>query len=636
MDEKKQNKKAGFRAAWIFLALIIIVRLFMTIYCYEVRKTGIFGDEIWSYGLANSYYKPFIYLEKGISIDDVENYKEDNFNEWVDGDVFERYITVQEGERFAYGSVVSNQSLDHHPPLYYMLLHTVCSFFPNKFSYGYAFALSCIFLVVSLIYLYRLGKLITGSEIKGIVLTAFYGLGQAAHIAFLYLRQYNLLTMLVLMAVFYSARFFYNVRDGKEKPVKDIIPVMITSFLAFNTHYYGIIFIGILTAGICLWLLIHKRIKLMFIFGGCVTASLGLFFLLYPASIKQALTYDVFSVRVMTYSETFRVILKYALMPTLGISVGLFRGYAVYTVLAVIVVAAVISVPLCFLFRNEKWFRNFVSSLKELLKKLPGKIVKIDPICLILFLCVAGTLVFINRQVNAFYYQKFMIRYYLHVLPFICIAAFYILDRLFALLPEIKGKKLGLPVTAVICAVMTVRGMILLPCPFYSSTPNDKNDVREALAGKNCVLIISDYKSFLENFTALLGKTSKDYCVSRDELPEHIDEIRSFDGDIDYFIVYVENYVLSDRQYAEYQKLLKTADDKKAFADIVRYDELEETLEREGKSDSYYPEEAVEEDEERLSEISDFVDEFCPNEEYDPAFIQDINGAAYIIFEHRK
>lgn len=47
---------------------------------------------------------------------------------------FVNYISVQKNDRFNYASVYYNQTQDIHPPLFYFLLHTVCSLFPGSFT----------------------------------------------------------------------------------------------------------------------------------------------------------------------------------------------------------------------------------------------------------------------------------------------------------------------------------------------------------------------------------------------------------------------------------------------------------------------------------------------------------------------
>ena len=127
--------KSKSKIPYLLLILIIVLQLLWTGYSFLYRKDGRHSDEIWSYGLANSYYQPFVYQRAGVHIDDCQMEDIINTEQWITGETFRNYITVQPDQRFAYGSVYSNQTLDHHPPLYYALLHTVCSFFPNQFSF---------------------------------------------------------------------------------------------------------------------------------------------------------------------------------------------------------------------------------------------------------------------------------------------------------------------------------------------------------------------------------------------------------------------------------------------------------------------------------------------------------------------
>ena len=58
--------------------------------------------------------------------------------------VYDDYMKVQNGQRFDYVNVWRNQTNDVHPPLYYALIHTICSVFPNKFSKWFAAGINVI------------------------------------------------------------------------------------------------------------------------------------------------------------------------------------------------------------------------------------------------------------------------------------------------------------------------------------------------------------------------------------------------------------------------------------------------------------------------------------------------------------
>ena len=117
-----QNLKNNSICKYLLIILILIALFFYTVLFFS-KKESYDGDEIWSYGLANSYYNPFLH-NSGTWDNNKDNRYLQNFNTWITGDTFHNYLTVQENERFTYDSVWYNQSADVHPPFYYALLHT--------------------------------------------------------------------------------------------------------------------------------------------------------------------------------------------------------------------------------------------------------------------------------------------------------------------------------------------------------------------------------------------------------------------------------------------------------------------------------------------------------------------------------
>ena len=123
---RKNRNHAGKKKRAVALFVIVLICL-----CgwWAVRKEGLL-DEIYSYGLANSSYAPFLsWLHGG---EQVANGKlpEAVFTQ----SEFLNYVAPQGSTRFDYASVYYNQTQDVHPPLFYFLLHTVCSLFPGSFT----------------------------------------------------------------------------------------------------------------------------------------------------------------------------------------------------------------------------------------------------------------------------------------------------------------------------------------------------------------------------------------------------------------------------------------------------------------------------------------------------------------------
>ena len=128
-----------------FAVVLVIVMITGVCALFSVRKSGYFVDEVYTFGLSNSYYKPFVIdLAEGGIVD-----KELSRETLLD------YLTVSEGERFAAGSVYYNQTQDVHPPLYYWLFNFVYSFFPG-FSKWPAMALNFVLYMLTMLMLWKL------------------------------------------------------------------------------------------------------------------------------------------------------------------------------------------------------------------------------------------------------------------------------------------------------------------------------------------------------------------------------------------------------------------------------------------------------------------------------------------------
>ncbi len=100
-------------------------------------------DEIFSYGLSNYTHGIYPVFEDGVVYEPAS-------------EVLDDYVTVSSDSRFNYPNVFKNQADDVHPPLYYIILHTICSLFPGRFSIWYAGIINIVFSMVMLFFLRRI------------------------------------------------------------------------------------------------------------------------------------------------------------------------------------------------------------------------------------------------------------------------------------------------------------------------------------------------------------------------------------------------------------------------------------------------------------------------------------------------
>lgn len=240
-------KKLG-RENWIFV-VIMVLSLAGLLY-YGQLKEGYHVDEVYSYGLANSEYLPFMHFgESGYDVKDwmleygagesfsqlvsnlIKDYKilqECDFDlyssviyrdyliaqansldtrttTWMSGKDYLHYIGVSPENTFNYASVYYNQRGDVHPPFFYMVLHTVCSIFQGSFSKWYGLAVNILFMMLTLVVLYRMCGRYLGGKVLALCVAAVYGFSTGFVATAIFIRMYAIMTFMVVTSCYTSA-----------------------------------------------------------------------------------------------------------------------------------------------------------------------------------------------------------------------------------------------------------------------------------------------------------------------------------------------------------------------------------------------------------------------------------------------
>ena len=156
-------KEAARRYGALALALLAVTAVCAL---FAVRKNGMFIDEIYTYGLSNSHYAPFLSSVAGGDLQDVTLTRQDLLD----------YVTVNDGEAADFGSVYYNQTQDVHPPLYYWLFNLASSLTPGAFSKWTGLILDYVLYMLSLLVLYRLVLSLFGSRPDAVAAVILYGL----------------------------------------------------------------------------------------------------------------------------------------------------------------------------------------------------------------------------------------------------------------------------------------------------------------------------------------------------------------------------------------------------------------------------------------------------------------------------
>ncbi|GLC82448.1 hypothetical protein [Lacrimispora brassicae] len=266
MNQWREEKKRAL------LALIFILILQAGVMCwFGSRKQGYFIDEIYSFGLSNGYYKPFI-----------TSYGDQIFDQWADKTVIDDYMTVQKGERFAYGSVIYNQSQDVHPPVFYFLLHTVCSFFPGTYSKWFGIGINLVCFLITGIFLWLLGSRLMKSFWLGLVPVVIWGFSAGAVSYTVYLRMYMAMTLFTVLSGYLHERM-----EEEGQRWRELLLIFLVTVCGLLTQYYFVIFAFYLSAVYFLWKLWKRAFKDAFLYAAVLFGAVGTAVVLFPACITQ-------------------------------------------------------------------------------------------------------------------------------------------------------------------------------------------------------------------------------------------------------------------------------------------------------------------------------------------------------------
>ena len=117
------------------------------------------------------------------------------------------------------------------------------------------------------------------------------------------------------------------------------------------THYYAIIFIGVFTAGMCIYMLCRKRLGMMLIYGFSMLGTLGLFFAAYPAALRHMFDSNITSVSVSGFLPQMRILINYSTRDLFGLNFS-SEGHTVLRIIAAVLAGCLIVFSLiCFVFR---------------------------------------------------------------------------------------------------------------------------------------------------------------------------------------------------------------------------------------------------------------------------------------------
>ncbi len=315
------------------LAVLVLVLLVQCNYISE--KQGYHMDELLTFELANAEYNPWIvptqpvgrlakFMQQeiygdsmGETLQNIKNtvadvlrnrgnskllsYQADVYEEpvWITRDQFHEYITVGDRDAFNYLSVYFNVKDDNHPPLYFMLVHTLSSVFRGRISPW----MGCVFNLAAVlgccVIMFALGRLLAAcrfveertGELWGLCGALLYGCSPGAIATTLFIRMYGILTFLCMLTLYLHLQKWLGPRNrtGKDFAKNNKLLILVTA-MGFWTQYFFLFYcllLALVTA-VTLFRGGRKKETFCYIRSMVIAAVVGVG--IYPFGVKHILT----------------------------------------------------------------------------------------------------------------------------------------------------------------------------------------------------------------------------------------------------------------------------------------------------------------------------------------------------------
>ena len=256
------------------LIAIFLISLALSIF-YGTQKAGFHEDEYYTYYSSN----------RSIGL-----FQPDR--EWQDRQAVLDEFAVKPGEGFNYKMVGLVQSWDVHPPFYYYLFHTLCSFVPGQFSKWPGLITNFMAFAAAFLLLCLLMERLKVPLVVEVMVLLFWGLNPQTVSCNMLIRMYAWLGVALIACALFHVKliqdFDNNSMELKGFILKSLLPVMVTSYIGFLVQYFYIFFfvsIGFLTTVWIVFFKKDKKIGLVYV-AGCAV-SLGLAVITYPSALRH-------------------------------------------------------------------------------------------------------------------------------------------------------------------------------------------------------------------------------------------------------------------------------------------------------------------------------------------------------------
>ena len=418
----------------LFFSLIIIIQVAVILY-YTNERHNLYIDEIWTFNTANHYYFPFLFQNN-------ESY----LNTWLPASFWANSIVVNPDHTFSYESVFYNMSLDHHPPLYIAVIHTVCSLFPGEFSRWFGIVPNLIFFVLGQMTFYLIGVKLFENKPAALSLCLLLGSTWGTINNVMLIRMYTMLTLFALLFFYANLQLLDDAKEQKSSK-NTLFLLYFCSICGFLTHYYFLIYASYLFLGTVVLLIFNHRKHIIIRYFYTLLGALLSCVLINPCIPAQ-----IFGFTGHLGTETWHYLLRSDFMHRAAVMSRCISedllGHKARMVIFLIIVLVLAKVILNVLKKRNPDTSDAVTVARQKESRALSLPFRLRKVCPGVFLAaVVSSAYFITAAKIVPYYQN---RYMYIIYPFIIICVFSILRSLLQSLLLRKGMSLVLTVLIVL------------------------------------------------------------------------------------------------------------------------------------------------------------------------------------------
>ncbi len=566
-----------YRIYFLF-ALITVLQLLTIIYSFQVRKEGTHSDELWSYGYANSFFTREFFVD-----DDGNDIK---LNEWRDCEELWDYLVVNEGEAFRFDSVYYNKANDNSPFLHSMVLHAICSFFPESFSLWYSFSINIVSFLVCMIFLFQLARLMK-NDTFAICCCIWYGCSLAARDTYIYLRMYAMSTAMMMAYLYFTVKYIKTIAEGKKPKITYLLLIVLIAWLSFITNLYNVSFVGIATFFFCLYLLCKKKLKVMLSYGIGMLAALGASYLAFPNMFDIVISYhNEKTLANGHYSLVMlmKVCLNFILAKTCGIVIDVFYNPTLDIFLGVLIYLVILSIPLMIFLRNTAFMKRAAAKGKDIAAHPKHSLLhllhKINWMYVIFFLTMLFQVIVICKSAQIENMGVYADRYLMYLYPLAVMVMFGVFWWLIELVWKRRQR---------ITIYVALAASLFLVClnlysrvaftVYFFCTETEGEEISEVVSGKNCIYVNAATWQIVSISNRLMYGNEYFHTLP-DEYMNYTSEYmeKIFEGEV-YLLVNTEGFATVDDKLGEIEEAYgviidqeqETVEEDTSYQDMIDY-----------------------------------------------------------------